>query len=212
MLRRLRRAWVYRQIHGFQATLHAVWRLHVYGRQRVVILAARLADDALDLAPAGIVFRLAIDDDLAALPALRVYADDGEWVHVARDGDRVVAFRRAARDFPAGMLAAVIQPAAGRLFTRETFVAADRRHRGLGIRLSVAADRDLVRRAKAREIITAVDASNFPALRMFLRKGARPIAFVDAFRCLRYHRYTVSTAMPPDVQSVVDESDRTATV
>lgn len=186
--------------------LRAVWRLGVYGRQRVVILAGRLPPNCpLGPAPDDITFRRATVEDLDAMAALRVYVADGEWLHVARDRGRVVGFRRTARSFPAGMLAAVIPPEPHRLFSRETFVHPGYRHRGVGLRLTVAADRDLAQLTGAREIVHPVDADNLASIRMFLRKGARPIRFVDAFRCLRSHRYTVSLTMPPEIQRILDE-------
>lgn len=207
VLRRTGRAWAYVRLHGLSAAVRAVWRLHIYGRRRIVILATGLAGPPPDPPPDGITIRAATADDLAALPTLRAFVRDGQWLHVARDGDRIVGFRRVARSFPArNMLSAVAPPEPHRVFTQETFVHPDYRRHGLGVRLSVAQDRHLSGVAGAREIVTAVDAHNVASLRMNFRKGARPICFVESFRCLFYHRYTVSRTMPPDVQQLMDEA------
>ena len=207
MRRRIRRIWAFLSVHGVWAILRAVWRLGVYGRQRVVILAGRLPPDCpLGPAPDDITFRRATVEDLDAMAARRVYVADGEWLHVARDRGRVVGFRRTARSFPAGMLAAVIPPEPHRLLGRETFVHPGyRRHRGLGLRLTVAAA--IWRNSPARErsstpwmpIISRRSACSFG------RAPAQSIRFVEAFRCLRSHRYTVSLTMPPEIQRILDE-------
>ena len=202
-----RRAWTYFRLHGARATIGAVWRLHVYSRRRIVILSVRLAGPPPDLPPEGITFRPATEDDLAALPMLQAFVADGQWLHVARDGDRIVGFRRVARGFPPRSgLSHVIPPEPHRLFTQETFVRPDYRGQGLGFRLSTAQDRHLARIAGAREIVTAVDADNVASLRMNFRKGARPICFVDSFRCLLYRRSTVSPTLPIDVQELMCEA------
>ena len=201
-----RRAWTYRQLHGIRATIRAVWRLYVYSRRRIVILTADLAGPPPDPPPDGITFRRATEDDLAALPTLRAFVSEAQWLHVARDGDWIVAFRRVARSFPHGSgLSEIIPPQPNRIFTQETFVRPDYRGQSLGFRLSIAQDRYLAQVAGAREIVTAVDADNVPSLRMNLRKGARPLCFVESFRCLLYHRTTASPTMPPEVQHLMRE-------
>ena len=201
-----RRGWTYLQIHGLVATIRAVWRLYVYSRRRIVILTARPAGSSPDPPLDGITFRPATGDDLAALPALRTFLTEGQWLHVARAGDRIVAFRRIGRAFPRRSgLSGIVPSQTHRVFTQETFVHPDYRGRSLGLQLSIAQDRHLAQVVGVSEIVTAVDADNLASLRMNFRKGARPVCFVDSFRCLLYHRSTVSPTVPPDVLKVMYE-------
>jgi GNAT superfamily N-acetyltransferase len=210
MHRPLVRAWAFLRLHGLRATLRAIWRLHVYGRRRFVVLATSIPGFPGSEAN-GIVFGPATAADLARLPALRTFVEAGEWVHVARHGDRIVGFRRMARSFPPrGGLSGLVPPDARRLFTLETFVHPAYRQRGLGLRLSAAQDRHLAEATGAREIVTAVDADNLASLRMNFRKGARPVCFVEAVRLLLYSRYRVSARVPRDVEHILDDARRTA--
>ena len=204
MLRRLHRAWAHSRIHGLRTSLRTIWRLHVYGRSRVVFFAKPIAQATPDQGADGITFGPATAEDLAAMPALRAFDHDGPWLWVARHSGRVVGYRRVATRFPDGMLDAVAPARPGRVFIIEVFVRPEYRQHRVAMRLVREQDGRLAQTLGATEAVASVDASNVASLRLTLRLGYRPIAFVDAFRCLRRNRYTVSTTMPPDVQHIVD--------
>jgi GNAT superfamily N-acetyltransferase len=191
-----------------RTSLRTIWRLHVCGRSRVVLLAGPIGSATPDQGADGITFGPATAEDLAAMPALRAFDHDAPWLWVARHGGRVVGYRRSATRFPGGMLDAAAPARPGRVFTVEVFVRPEYRQHRVAVRLGREQNSHLAQTLGATEAVASVDASNVASLRLTLRLGYRPIAFVDAFRCLRRHRYTVSATMPPDVQHVVDAFDQ----
>ena len=208
MLHRLRRVWAHSRVHGLRTSLRTIWRLHVYGRSRIVLFAGPIGPATPDHGADGITFGPATTEDLAAMPALRAFDHDAPWLWVARHSGRVVGYRRVATRFPDGMLEAVAPARPGRIFTVEVFVSPEYREHRVALRLGREHNWHLAQTVGATEAVSCVDASNVASLRLTLRVGYRPIAFVDTFRCLRRHRYTVSPTMPPDVQHVVDAFDQ----
>jgi GNAT superfamily N-acetyltransferase len=199
---------------GWRDSLYAVARLAAYKRGRLVVIKAQLAGPPLDAGSDGLVFRQARAEDLDALETLvpcqradrlRAFSMQGHWLHVARDGDRLVGFRHVSPDLsPRGILAAVVPMRADQVYTHDLFIHPDYRNRNVGRRLAVAQDRHLAALG-FNEMLSAVDLDNVASLRMSFRKGSRPVCVVSYRRILLYRRCAVSPTLPPAVQAILDE-------
>jgi GNAT superfamily N-acetyltransferase len=201
--------------HGLRKTLRAVGRRMVYARTRVVIINSTLAGPPFDPGADGLVFREATADDLAALDTLAPFhqadqlrafvEEDGERLHIARDGGRIVGFRRVSRNLSQrGILARVLHLTPEQVVTADLFVHPDYRNRNVGRRLALAQDRALAG-CGFKEMLSGVDIDNVASLRMSFRKGSRPVCVVSYHRLLFYQRCDVSRSLPPEVQRILDE-------
>ena len=200
---------------GLSGILRAAIRMTLYGRAHLIVIRSALAGPPFEPGSDGLVFRQATADDLAALETLAPHhradrlracvAEAGEWLHVARDGDRIVGFRRVSRGIsPRGVLATVLRPTPDQVYTQDLFVHPDYRNRSVGRRISLAQDRQLAA-VGFKEMLSSVDADNLASLRMSFRKGSRPVCVVSYFRLLFYRRLVVSRTLPHDVQRLLDE-------
>lgn len=212
--RALRTTWDVVSRQGLWSTLGRAWRLYAWNHERVVILEYVLTGRAPELGSDGITFRRAEATDLAELPLLerrrtarilRFLEQGNCWLHVARDGDRLVAYRFATQGFWGhGVLAKVIRPAADQVYIHDIFVHPDYRGRDIAGRLADAQNRDLMAFG-IRGALGSVSVDNIASLR-HRRSGARPTLFLDSRRRLFYHRCTVSPTMPPDIQRILDRA------
>jgi GNAT superfamily N-acetyltransferase len=198
---------------GFRFTLRRAWGLYAWGEDRVVIVEHLFTGRALEPGSDSITFGRAAAKDLAELPLLArrraarilpLLEQGNCWLHVARDGDRLVGYRFATQGYWGhGVLAKVIRPAADQVYIEDIFVHPDYRGRNIAGRLVVAQNFDLMAFG-IRGALGSVSVDNIASLRM-RRDGARPILFLDSRRRLFYHRCTVSPTMPPDIQRILDE-------
>lgn len=197
------------------ATLGKAWRLYGWGEDRVVVFEYIFAGagSAFEPQPDGITLGPATTKDLAELSALDsrgaprilsiIEQDDG-WLHVARDGERLVGYRFATRRYWGyGVRTKVIRPAADQVYIDGIFVHPDYRGRDIAGRLVVAQNHDLIA-SGIRGALGSVSVDNVASLR-HRRTGSRPILFLDSRRRLFYHRWSVSPTMPPDIQRILDE-------
>lgn len=179
----------------------------------MVIVEYLFTGRALEPGSDSITFGRAAAKDLAALPLLArrraarilpLLEQGNCWLHVARDGDRLVGYRFATQGYWGhGVLAKVIRPADDQVYIEDIFVHPDYRGRNIAGRLVVAQNVDLMAFG-IRGALGSVSVDNSASLRM-RRGGARPILFLDSRRRLFYHRCTVSPTMPPDIQRILDE-------
>lgn len=210
-----RDAWTELRRHGFRSLLRRAWRRYVFGQDRVVVLAGAFTARVLvEPGSDGITFGRATEKDLAALSMLargraaRIQNLLGQgdcWLHVARDGGRLVGYRFATRGYWGyGVLAKIIRVRADQVYIEDLFVHPDYRGRNVGLRLVACQNLNLMTLG-FREDIAAVSATNVASLRLAFRLGWRPVFYVDSSRWLFYHRSTVSTALPPEIRWMVDE-------
>lgn len=200
-------------------SLSALIGLAAYKRGRIVVIEAQLAGPPFDPGSDGLVFRPAGAEDLDALESLafahrarrlRAFIGQGHWLHVARDGDRIVGFRHVSPDLsPRGVLAAVVPMRPDQVYTHDLLVHPDYRNRNVGRRLAVAQDRHLAALG-FKEMLSAVDLENLASLRMSFRKGSRPVCVVSYRRMLLYRRCAVSPTLPPAVRAILDEVEAEA--
>lgn len=204
-------AWEAFRRHGLQGVAGRVWRRYVHGDDRIIVFVVPLDGRPFDPGPDGIAFRPATAEDVAALPSVdpdaapRIQAllRRGDcWLHVARDGGRLVGYRFATRGYWGhGVLASIIEVGADQVYADGVFVHPDYRGRRIGNRLIAAQNVDLFSLG-IRGFIGAVWADNVASLR--LQRGSRPVFFVESSRRLFRHRCTVSPTMPPEIQRILD--------
>src|SRR5262245_59440334 len=203
--------WRFLARHGLRETL----RRMVYRHRGVVIIKATLAGPPFDPGADGLVFREATADDLAALGTLAPFhgadqlrafvKEDGERLHIARDGGRIVGFRRVSRTLSQRwFLARVLHLTPEQVWTKDLFVHPDYRNRNVGRRLALAQDRALAG-CGFKEMLSSVDIDNVASLRMSFRKGSRPVCVVSYHRLLFYQRCDVSRSLPPEVRTILNE-------
>lgn len=202
---------------GVLSTLCHAWRLYAWGEDRVVIVeyvftGGQSPERGVERRPDGITFGPATPRDLAELPLLDPHGarrilsiiERGDcWLHVARDGDRLVGYRFATRRYCGyGVPATVIRPAADQVFIDNVFVHPDYRGRDIAGCLVVAQNPDLMA-SGIRGALGAVSVGNVASLR-HRRTGARPTLFLESRRRLFYRRCTVSPTLPSDIQRMLD--------
>jgi GNAT superfamily N-acetyltransferase len=193
--------------------LKRAWRRYGFGRDGFVILVAPLRAHVGTSLPNGMTVAAATPTDLRALASLasdakRIQAvldGGGGWLHVARDGDRLIGYRLATREFHGfGILANVMRLEPGQVYIDHIFVHPDYRRQHVGRQLMAVQNADLLRLG-IREYVAATRADNVPSLRLTLQGGGRPLLFVDSVRRFFYHRRHVSRTMPRGVRRLIDE-------
>lgn len=209
----LQYAWRLLEVRGFRATFDALIRTLRYNRGRWVVTEKILPGPPIELAPDdAIVVRRATDDDLQCLDSLRPHRNpdtlrarvrhDGCILCVARDGDRIVAFRLATPQLTPYLrflgLDRFLRLGEDDLFVQEIFTHPDYRKRGIALRLSLVSEQ-LFAELGYRRYVTLTRPNNVASLRLAFRRGSRPILYVRHAQFLFYRRFEVSEELPPKV-------------
>lgn len=204
-------AWALWRSRGLRFLVRRAWRRYAWGRDRLVVLVGPLARTA----PVAerITFGPATAADLDALDSLsrratwiRTLLAEGEgWLHVARDGERLVGYRFATRGIPgAGILARAVRLERHQAYVEDILVDPAYRRRDIGHGLVVSQNAHLLDLG-FREFVAAVALENVASLRLTMLGGARPVLFVDSRRRLLVRRLTLSPALPAAVQRLADD-------
>lgn len=213
----LRYTWRFLKERGLGAGLRTLARNLRYTRGKWIVVEGLLPGPPVEPAPDdGIVIREATEDDLAHLDSLRPHRDpemlrarvrhDGCLLFVARDHDRIAAFRLAGpRPTPYVQFLGLDRYFdLGRtdLFAHEIFAHPDYRKHGIGGRLLRVSNHALAARGY-RRCVSLIRTRNAASLRLTLGKFTRPILYVEQVQFLFYRRFHVSRELPPKVAAVL---------
>lgn len=210
---RARAAWLVLRSRGPWFVVRRAWRRYGYGRDRLVVLAGPLTAHAGSSLPAGMTVGVATTTELVGLASLAPNArqiqallDRREgWLHVARDGPRLIGYRFVTRGFrELGVLSNVIRLEPGQVYVDHIFVAPEYRRQHVARELLAVQNADLLRLG-FREYVAAISPDNVASLRLSLQGGARLLVFVESVRRFFHHRCHVSPTMPRRVQRLVEE-------
>jgi hypothetical protein len=206
VLTSFRRGASYVTRHGLLRTLRRVLARFVYGSQDFIITRAALNGSPVPDRTGDVTLRLATDLDLQQLDqlnafgrrasVLRGHVKDGDWLFIARQGDRVVGERIMMRTVPPESLTArVLKFMPAQLWDHDNFCVPDCRCKGIARHLSLFSDRYLAGLGYT-ETFAGIGTDNVPALKMQLHKGSEFAYHISYRRLLVYRRFCVSRDVP----------------
>jgi GNAT superfamily N-acetyltransferase len=190
----------YLRHHGGLATVRAIIGRYVYrSYDGVVVRATLVGPPAADHA-GGVAFRRATAADLARLEELdrhgrgaiqRAYVEEGDWLFVACDGDRIVATRRYSHQVRAAPVSRVVALGKRQVWAADVFTLPEYRSQGIGRQRALFADRFLASQGYT-ELFGSIAASNEPSIRLSLGKGTELTHYISYRRVLFHERVRVS--------------------
>lgn len=207
----LRYGWRYVRRHGPMAAVRSAVNRYVYRSHRLVIIHGPLDGPPVEDHVGNIVFRCATTSDLGRLAELERYGrgsnlracvmEDGDWLFVACDGDRVVATRLYSRVLPPySLVPRVLELEPTQVWMGDLFSLPEYRSQGIGRRLALFADRCMASRGY-REMFASIAVNNMPSLRLSSHKGSQPFCYVSYFRFLCYERLRVTKDRPTEFEN-----------
>lgn len=203
----LQNALNYCRRHGVWRTLRRVRARFVYGAQDFIITRVALHGPAVPDHVGNVRLRLATPADLERLDELeryrpaavmRGYVDDGNWLFVAADGQRIVAARiTGPRVPPYTLTSRVLTLARHQAWDEDMFCLPEYRGQGIARNLSLFSDRYMTSLGYT-EAFASIATWNIPSLRMQLHKGSEFAYHVSYRRRLFFRQLRVSRDVPSD--------------
>ena len=206
--------WRYFRARGFAATARALFKRFVYGSRDLVVYRTRLAGPPVPDRVSDISFRVATAPDLDRLHEFdderrgaihrQAVKEDGDWLFIACQGDRIVATRRYSRRLSsAGVMSRVLTLGPRQVWSADAFCLPEYRNRGLNRQFGFFTIRFLASLGYTEEFGEIV-ASNVASLRSVRNRGGEFPYFVSFRRVLFYERLDISTEMPPHVTAALE--------
>jgi GNAT superfamily N-acetyltransferase len=197
---------------GALHTARVLTRRCLYGSHEFLITRARLGGPAVDDRVGDIDFRPAGKADLARLGELDHFGrrgwmaraaveEDGDWLFIACQTDRIVAMRLVAHDVPPhGVVRKVITLSPDQVWEKELFCLPEYRGRGIARHLSLYGDRCLAAQGYT-ELLGIISVDNTSSLRMHVRKGVDFACYASYRRLLTYERLQISPELPKELEA-----------